>query len=128
MPDSSPLVLVIEDDEHITLAIRMCLERAGYRVETAMDGVDGIEKAFSRRPSLILLDLVLPKMNGHLVLKTLRQDVRTVSIPVVVVSAAAEKSQVESAMDEGAREYLIKPFTPDELVSAVSRYLGSEGQ
>lgn len=124
MSDSSPVILVIEDDDHISTAMEICLEREGYRVETAADGVAGLEKAFSRRPALILLDLLLPKMNGHLVLEALREDVRTADIPVVVISAVADKSQVEAVLDQGAREYLMKPFTREDLLGAVSSQLG----
>lgn len=118
-----PLILLVEDDEHIALAIRMCLEIAGYRVETAVDGVEGLEKAFSKRPHLVLLDMRLPKMNGHLVLQALREDVRTAAIPVIVTSAAAETSEVELALEEGAQEYLVKPFAPAHLTEMVGRYV-----
>ncbi len=123
-----PLVLVVEDDEHISLAVRVCLELAGYRVETAVDGVEGLEKAFSKRPNLVLLDMRLPKMNGHLVLKALREDVRTAAIPVLVASAVAETSEVELALEEGAQEYLVKPFAPGYLTEMVGRYVGGENR
>jgi DNA-binding response OmpR family regulator len=116
----------VEDDGHISFAMRMCLELAGYRVETAVDGVEGLEKAFSRRPALVLLDLRLPKMNGHLVLKALRDDIRTSSIPVLVVSAVAETPEVEQTLSEGAQEYLVKPFAPDYLTGMVGRYLNRQ--
>ena len=114
---------MIEDDDHIALAIRICLEMAGYRVEVAVDGVEGLEKAFSRRPHLVLLDIRLPKMNGHLVLRALREDIRTAAIPVIVTSAVAETSEVEVAMEEGAQEYLVKPFAPAYLTEIVRHYV-----
>lgn len=118
-----PRILLIEDEDHIALAIRLCLEGEGYRVETALDGLEGLEKAFSLRPSLILLDLRMPKMSGHLVLETLREDERTKDIPVVVLTALSDVDEKEKALLEGAREYLIKPFTPKDLLTVVKRYL-----
>lgn len=126
MSENAALILVIEDEKNIALAVRVCLERAGFRVETAVDGVEGLEKAFSRRPALVLLDMRLPKMNGHLVLKALREDLRTATMPVVVVSAATERSEVEQALEEGAQEYLVKPFTPQSLTETVGRCLNRE--
>lgn len=123
MSECAALVLVVEDEKNIALAVRVCLERAGYRVETAVDGVEGLEKAFSKRPALVLLDMRLPKMNGHLVLKALREDMRTATMPVVVVSAAAERSEVELALEEGAQEYLVKPFAPGSLTETIARCL-----
>ncbi|MGE5580041.1 MAG: response regulator [Bacillota bacterium] len=121
--ERGPLILLVEDDDHIALALRICLELAGYSVEIAVDGVEALEKAFARRPHLVLLDIRLPKMNGHLVLKALREDVRTAAIPVIVTSAVAEVSEVEAAMEEGAQDYLVKPFVPSALVEVVRRYL-----
>ncbi len=106
----------------------MCLELAGYNVEVAVDGVEGLEKAFSRRPHLVLLDMRLPKMNGHLVLRALREDVRTSAIPVIVTSAVAETSEVELAMEEGANEYLVKPFAPACFIDMVKRFVGLSGE
>lgn len=120
---AAPLILVIEDDTHISLAVRICLEKAGFRVATASDGVDGLEQAFSLRPSLILLDLLLPKLDGHMVLRALRHDERTSSIPVVVLSAVADPTERENALEEGAADYLVKPFTPQDLLSVVRRQL-----
>ncbi|MBE3520376.1 MAG: response regulator [Firmicutes bacterium] len=120
---TAPLILIIEDDTHISMAVRICLEKAGFRVATALDGVDGLEQAFSLRPSLILLDLLLPKLDGHMVLKALRQDERTSSIPVVVLSAVADPAEREAALEEGAADYIVKPFTPQELLSVVRREL-----
>lgn len=117
------LILLVEDEPHIAFAVQMCLEQAGYRVETAADGVEGLDKAFSSRPALVLLDLLLPKLAGHLVLKALREDVRTRDIPVVVLSAVAKEAEKSVAFAEGAQDYLVKPFSPRDLTSTVRRYL-----
>lgn len=116
-------VLVIDDDPHVVIAIRMCLEEKGFSVETAKDGVEGLEKAFAVRPSLILLDLKMPKMSGHLVLRALKEDPRTAFIPVVVLTGLSENDEKDRAYKEGAAECLIKPFGPRELEETVLRFL-----
>lgn len=116
-------ILVVEDEAHIANAICICLERHGFQVSVASDGVSAVDKAFAEKPDLVLLDLRLPKMSGHLVLQAIREDERTSSIPVVVVSAASEESERDTALAEGADEYLVKPFTPKDLIDAVMRVL-----
>lgn len=119
----APCILVIEDEIHIAITLKMCLEKEGHRVVIALDGVEGLEKAFAERPALILLDLRMPKMDGHLVIRALREDERTRCIPVIVLSAIASEEEKDRALEEGAQEYLVKPFSPQDLVAVVSQYL-----
>lgn len=108
-------ILVVEDENNILKSVEYCLEQAGYIVVTAQDGLSGIQIALETKPDLILLDLILPKMNGYLVCETLKSEESTSSIPIVVMSAKAEEEDFQKARVQGADDYLVKPFTPDEL-------------
>jgi len=116
-------VLVIEDENNILKSIEFCMEQAGYSVVAAQDGLSGMQKALEIKPDLILLDLVLPKMNGYLVCEALKNEESTNSIPIVIMSAKAEEEDIEKARSHGANDYLVKPFTPDELRKKVKEKL-----
>lgn len=108
-------ILVIEDEQNIRLSISICLEQAGYKVMAARDGLEGIQTAIGARPDLILLDLILPKMNGYLICEALKSQEATRSIPILVMSAKAEEEDIHKAKMLGADGYIIKPFSPGEL-------------
>jgi DNA-binding response OmpR family regulator len=116
-------VLVIDDESNIRKSIEFCLEQAGYSVVIAQDGLSGMQKALETKPDLILLDLVLPKMNGYLVCEALKSEESTSSIPLVIMSAKAEEEDIEKARMHGADDYMVKPFTPDELRKKVKEKL-----
>jgi len=116
-------VLVVEDENNIRKSIGLCLEQAGYSVITAQDGLVGMQLALEAKPDLILLDLILPKMNGYLVCEALKSEESTSSIPIVIMSAKAEEEDIEKAIIHGADDYMVKPFTPDELRKKVKEKL-----
>jgi two-component system, OmpR family, alkaline phosphatase synthesis response regulator PhoP len=120
-------ILLVEDEKGIALALRHTLNGAGYDVWPAEDGMAGLEIALSKRPDLILLDLVLPKLNGFLVLEGLKQNEGTKTIPVFVISAKAEETDIRKARKLGAAEYLVKPFRSAELLTLISQYINKEG-
>jgi CheY-like chemotaxis protein len=120
----SKKVLVVEDIKNIIMVIRMALEARGYQVMVAQDGVTAMQEVFSFKPDLILLDLVIPKLDGFMVLEGLKKDEKTKDIPVVVVSAKAAEEDIKRAKELGADEYLVKPFTPEELAEVVGRVAG----
>lgn len=93
----------------------MSLERAGHEVIDAEDGLRGIAMATKQRPEIIVLDLMMPVMDGYGVLAELAKDPRTASVPVVVLSARAIPDEAERAVEAGARRFLEKPFDPDLL-------------
>lgn len=114
-------ILVVDDEKNIILVLRMSLKKAGYEVITASDGLKAIELAQSHKPDLILLDILLPKMNGFLVFEALKDDPKTEDIPVVFISAKAEKEDLERAKSMGAKDYLIKPIKQADLLNAVEK-------
>ena len=108
-------VLVIDDEPDVRWLIRMSLERAGHEVIDAEDGLRGIALAMKQRPDIIVLDLMMPVMDGYGVLAELAKDPRTASVPVVVLSAKAIPDEADRASAAGARRFVEKPFDPDEI-------------
>ncbi|ADQ14492.1 response regulator [Halanaerobium hydrogeniformans] len=112
-------ILVVDDEKNIRLVVGKCLEKAGFEVDYAVNGVEAVDKANDIGPDLILLDLRLPKMNGFLVLEALKSDSATVDIPVIILSALSEEDDVQKAISSGAEDFLVKPISQDNLLTAV---------
>ena len=116
-------VLVIDDEPDVRWLIRMSLERAGHEVFDAEDGLRGIALAMKQRPDVIVLDLMMPVMDGYGVLAELAKDPKTASVPVVVLSAKAIPDEADRASAAGARRFMEKPFDPDELAIELGELL-----
>jgi two-component system phosphate regulon response regulator PhoB len=108
-------VLVVEDEEHVRTVLEYNLELDGFEVYLAADGPAGLELAREKRPDVILLDWMMPKMDGLKVLSELKADERTRSIPVFMLTAKGMMADVARALYEGADDYITKPFDPVEL-------------
>lgn len=108
-------ILVIEDEEDVTDLIRYHLKKSGFRVLVASDGVSGLKTATSEHPDVIILDLMLPGLNGLEVAKRLRAQDRTRSTPLLILSAKGEPESRIKGLELGADDYLSKPFSPREL-------------
>jgi DNA-binding response OmpR family regulator len=119
----SKKVLVVEDNKNILLGIRMALEARGYEVKIVQDGVAAMEEAFDYGPDLILLDLVIPKLDGFLVLEGLKKEEKTRGIPVVIISARAAETDIRKARELGADDYVVKPFSPESLASTIGKFI-----
>jgi CheY-like chemotaxis protein len=119
-------ILLVEDDPTIAKLYRMLLESRGYTVRWAADGVEGLDRSNEKRPDLVLLDIMMPRMNGIAFLQALRVgDMR--DVPVVVLSNFMEKQLVDDAMSLGALEYMVKAQTrPEALVGALPHWLRGE--
>jgi len=115
----SPKILVVDDDRNLLRLFEYVLQKAGFTVITAMDGERGLELALAERPDLVMLDLKMPKLDGMEVLRKLKADPSTAAIPVVVITASAQKADAERALQEGAVGYLVKPFRIAELIYCV---------
>lgn len=108
-------VLIVDDDPFIARLVRMKVEQLGYVVETAGDGEEGLKAAERVHPDLILLDLMMPRMNGLEMCRRLRALPAGRDVPVVMLTAKAQERDVEAGFAAGATDYLIKPFSPREL-------------
>jgi DNA-binding response OmpR family regulator len=117
--DAPPVctVLIVEDDPSIALGLRMNLEAEGYRVLAADDGEKGLATARSENPELIILDVMLPGLNGFEVLRTLRSEGR--SMPIIVLSARTGEMDKVTGLELGAEDYVAKPFSLAELLARV---------
>jgi two-component system phosphate regulon response regulator PhoB len=120
MPET---ILVIEDETDVSDLIRYHLKKAKYRVLEACDGQQGHLLANEERPDAIVLDVMLPKLNGFEVAKKLRSDPRTESIPILILSAKGEAESRIKGLELGADDYLAKPFSPRELVLRIQGLL-----
>lgn len=120
-------VLIIEDNPNIALTEQICLEAAGYEVQIASDGRTGLGKALEIQPDLILLDILIPKMNGYLVLEALQNNPVLHDIPVLVTSAKAQTDDLKQAFTFQIADYLVKPFLPEELLTKIDGILKGKG-
>jgi len=116
-------VLVVDDEQDVVELIRYNLERAGYRVTCAGTGEETLALARSVSPDLVLLDLMLPGVDGLDVCRQLREDPATRDVPIVMVSARGEEADVVAGLELGADDYVTKPFSPRVLVSRVKAVL-----
>ncbi|MDD3888148.1 MAG: response regulator [Patescibacteria group bacterium] len=121
---SKSKILIVEDDQFLVKIYQTKLESEGFDIELALDGEEGIEKAGKFMPELILLDLILPKMNGFEVLKKLKTDEKTKNIPVIVLSNLGQESDVKQGMELGAVNYLIKSdHSINEIIDKIKKEL-----
>lgn len=121
-------ILVVDDDPLILDLIRFNLEAEGYNVITASDGFDALERARKEFPDMLVLDLMLPKMDGYKVCRILKFDEKYKNIPILMLTARAQESDKEMGLETGADAYMTKPFEPDELLEKVSKLLGNKDQ
>ena len=115
--DAQKTILIVEDEKNIVDILRFNLQREGYRTVEAYDGADGLEKARKENPDLILLDVMLPKMIGFDVCRTLREEGN--NVPVIILTAREEEADKVSGLEIGADDYITKPFSMRELLARV---------
>ena len=116
-------IVVIEDEEDILEVISYNLKREGYDVTTSTSGEDGLTKIERSAPNLVILDLMLPEIDGLDLCRKLKSDPVTQGIPVIMVTAKGEESDVVLGLGMGADDYVVKPFSPKELVARVKAVL-----
>ena len=121
--DTTPLVLVIDDVEDNREVYTQFLSHQGWRVATAADGEDGLAKAQSLRPSVIILDLGLPKMDGWEVAQRLKNTPATSAIPIVALTGHVTREARQRALTAGVNEFCTKPCLPPDLVATIRRHL-----
>ena len=113
--------LIVDDDPMITKLHSMILGKAGYEIDTAATGQEGLDRAAATIPDVVLLDVMMPDLDGLEVTRRLKADPRTSAIPVVLVSARTASEDVAAGRAAGAADYVRKPFDPDDLVAALDR-------
>ncbi|MDY6879642.1 MAG: response regulator [Thermodesulfobacteriota bacterium] len=116
-------ILVVDDEEDILELVKFNLEKEGYRVSCASTGEQALIQAASERPNLIVLDLMLPGIDGLKVTKALRSDQKTISIPIVMLTAKGEEEDVIVGLELGADDYVAKPFSPKLLMARIKAVL-----
>ncbi|MBI3891310.1 MAG: response regulator [Candidatus Wallbacteria bacterium] len=125
-PERKSKILIVDDDKDFLEVARLTLENAGYEVLTAQSGMNSLEIVrTSGRPDLVLMDFWMPGMDGIRALKLLEDFVLGNKVPVVFCSAVADRKIITHALMSGARDYLIKPFPPEDLLETVATHLGS---
>ena len=118
-------ILAVDDERHIVRLVEVNLQRAGYEVVTAYDGREALEKVKSENPDLVVLDVMMPYMDGFEVLKHLKAEPETAEIPVIMLTAKAQDADVFRGWQSGVDCYLTKPFNPMELLTFVKRIFDS---
>jgi DNA-binding response OmpR family regulator len=116
-------ILVVEDDPDQLEVVRFTLKNAGYAIGTATNGIDALKKAQTVSPDLIIMDVMMPELDGFAVCETLRGNPATASIPVLMLTGLCSHISRLVAYESGATDYVIKPFDADQLVSKVEKLL-----
>ncbi|MCS6908107.1 MAG: response regulator [Anaerolineales bacterium] len=116
-------ILVAEDERDIRELIAFTLQFAGHEVITTSNGEEALQAVRTQRPQLVLLDVRMPRMDGYEVCKEIKTDPQTKTIPVIFLSAKGQESEIRSGLEAGAEQYLLKPFSPDQLIEQVNKVL-----
>jgi DNA-binding response OmpR family regulator len=117
-------VLLVDDSETVLMMERMVLSRAPYQLMFARDGEQAVETALRERPDLILLDVMMPRMNGFEACRTLRQHEAMREVPIILVTTRSEGENVEAGYENGCTDYVNKPFNGPELLAKLKSFLG----
>mgnify|MGYP001612332068 FL=1 len=121
--DKHKKILIVDDDENIIQTLKMRLEANGYKIFTALNGVEGLEQAKEVDPDLILLNIMMPRLNGIMTTLKLKGIGLTKSIPVIIMTGIKEKEEMVLARHVGAADYITKPFEHDELLKKINKLL-----
>lgn len=120
-------VLIAEDEPHIIESLTFLLRRAGHRVEAVRDGASAVEAAIARPPDLLVLDVMMPSLNGFDVLKRLRATPGLERLPVLALTAKGQDADRQRMLDLGADDFVTKPFSNRDLIERVDRLLANGG-
>jgi two-component system alkaline phosphatase synthesis response regulator PhoP len=120
---NSKKILVVDDEVDLVKTLRFSLETEGYTVLASYNGEDALNQARKQNPDLVLLDIMLPKLDGYKVCRLLKFDERYKHIPILMLSAKTQEKDKIIGMETGADEYITKPFDMDELIGKIKAYL-----
>jgi len=116
-------ILVVEDDPNILRQIEFNLQANGFEVETALTGAEALKRLMTRRPDLLITDIMMPEMDGYELVAALRNDEQLSDLPVIMLTARTQDADITHGYTSGTDLYLTKPFNPHELISFVRRIL-----
>lgn len=116
-------ILIAEDERDIRDLIAFTLQFAGHEVITTSNGEEALQAARAHNPQLVLLDVRMPRLTGYEVCKAIKADPQTQAIPVIFLSAKGQEAEIRSGLEAGAEQYLLKPFSPDQLIEQVNKVL-----
>lgn len=122
----TPKILVVDDDEHILRSLSQYLELEDFNVVSASSGPEALALFAKEKPDLLVLDVMMPGMDGFQVLETLRKDPETAGVPVLMLTARDQHNDILKGYQMGATSYLVKPFNLDELVEAIREVFASK--
>jgi two-component system, OmpR family, alkaline phosphatase synthesis response regulator PhoP len=125
--ENKPKLLLVDDEPDLVQMVSLRLKAAGYEVTTALDGQQALDKVKESRPDLMILDLMLPKLDGYKVCRLLKFDERTKEIPILIFTARAQEQDVKLATECGADAYLTKPFEAKTLLGKLQELLAAKG-
>jgi DNA-binding response OmpR family regulator len=120
-------ILIAEDERDIRDLITFTLRFAGHEVLPTSNGEEAYQKALKEKPDLILLDVRMPRMNGYEACQHIKENKSTKDIPVIFLSAKGQESEVETGIQAGAEDYILKPFSPDQLTERIKSILAKSG-
>ena len=120
-------LLLVDDEVDLVEMVKIRLEASGYQVLTAFDGQEALDKARKEKPDLIILDLMLPKLDGYKVCRMLKFDEKYKNIPILMFTARAQEQDKKLGQEVGADAYLTKPFEPDALIAKIREFLKTAG-
>lgn len=116
-------ILVVEDSPTVLYLTAAALTQSGYEVLKATDGIEALRIAVEEKPDLVLLDVILPKLNGYQVCRRLKAEPQTATIPVVMITSKSKDTERDWGLEQGADDYIVKPFQPSELLSVIARFV-----
>ncbi|MBQ2872263.1 response regulator [bacterium] len=123
MPESKK-ILIVDDEQDIVETLKFILEAQGYTCFCAYNGEDGLNQAKEIMPDLIILDVMMPKINGYKISRLLKYDNKYKNIPIIMVTARSQEQDKLIGEETGVNEYISKPFELDEILAVVKKYLG----
>ena len=119
------LILIVDDSPTEVHVMKKALERSGYKTATAADGAEGVRMAREMTPDLIFMDVVMPGVNGYQATRTLANDPKTKTIPIIMVTSKGQETDKIWGLRQGAVDYMVKPVSPDQLVAKAQATLAA---
>lgn len=116
-------ILIIEDDPSLVLLMKLSFEKEDFEVDTASDGLIGLNKAREGMPNLIILNIMMPRIDGYHVCRFLKFDQKYMHIPIIMVTGKTQESERQTGIETGADEYIFKPFDIKKLIATVRKYI-----